>query len=394
MISSKQEYQSVFESTISTIKENKKNKDTGKVNSIPFGLPRLEAQVPGLMKGVYYFITASSGIGKSQFARYIGIMQPYRFVKSHPETKMKLKIFYFALEETKEQLMLQLISARLKEVYNLSISPLKLMSLGKYTVSDELFKQIESCRDYFKDLEECLYIDDSTSNPTGIFFQVRQYADANGTHYYRNLKNKLDIISKKQYKALNEPLRAKYCYSHYVPNDPDEFVIIMTDHLSLLSTEKTDDANTQHKAMGKFSATYCRKIITKHYNYCVINVIQQGAEKEKEEFTYAGMSIESKLFPSLSGFANNKEVARDAMVVFGLFAPSRYEIRSHLGYDITKLMDNYRCVGLLKNRFGNPNLKLPVYFDGETNRFRELPEPKSKKISDLYQKIMEKRKKK
>lgn len=226
-----------------------------------------------------------------------------------------------------------------------------------------------------------------------IFKEVRDYATANGTHYYRLLKDATNIISSTEYKALDEAKKAQYCYSHYIPNNPKEFVIVITDPINLLNPEKSPDSNTLHLTMGKFSAEYCRKIITKHYKYIVINVQQQGAESEKEQFTYNGQSIESKLEPSLQGLANNKETQRDAQVVLGLFAPDRYEIRNHLGYDITKLGNYYRSLKILKSRFCTPGLKLPLFFDGATNSFKELSDPKGEKIKEIYDWCIKKRKK-
>ena len=36
----------------------------GRINCIPWGLPRFENQLPGIEQGKYYLITANSKIGK------------------------------------------------------------------------------------------------------------------------------------------------------------------------------------------------------------------------------------------------------------------------------------------------------------------------------------------
>ena len=36
----------------------------GKVNCIPWGLPRFENQLPGIEQGKYYLITANSKVGR------------------------------------------------------------------------------------------------------------------------------------------------------------------------------------------------------------------------------------------------------------------------------------------------------------------------------------------
>ena len=126
------------------------------------------------------------------------------------------------------------------------------------------------------------------------------------------------------------------------------------------------------ETMGKFSAEYCLRI-RDDYGYSVINVQQQAADKERQEFTYKGQSIESKLEPSLDGLGDNKMTQRDADVVLGLFAPDRYEIKLHRGYNIIKWQDSYRSLIVLKNRDGTPNARVGLYFNGAVNFFEELP---------------------
>lgn len=139
--------------------------------------------------------------------------------------------------------------------------------------------------------------------------------------------------------------------------------------------------------MTKFSAEYCRKNISKHFGYIPVLIQQQEAAKEKQVFTNRGESVESKLEPSLDGLGDNKLTQRDALVVIGLFAPDRYGIEEHMGYDITTLKDNYRCLILLKNRVGRPNLKKGLYFNGAANIFAELPMPGTEEMGRVYERI-------
>lgn len=52
----------IYEEALGHIKEAKRLREEGSVNSIPFGLPSLDKHVPGIMKGIQYLITASSGV--------------------------------------------------------------------------------------------------------------------------------------------------------------------------------------------------------------------------------------------------------------------------------------------------------------------------------------------
>lgn len=368
----------IFQQTLEMIRKNKDIKDQGKFNSIPFGLKSLDKHVPGIMKGLQYIVTANSGVGKTQLTKFLFVNQPYKFIKQHPELGIKLKILYFALEESKEEFMLTLISNRLKEEYKISVGVMQLRSMGDLRLSDDILSKIEECQEYFEELEKSIEVIDSISNPFGIYKYVRSYASKNGKHHYR------PHVFKNTREDGTEYEEQGTIYSHYEPTDPNEFVIVVVDHISLLSVERGGTSETLHGAMGTFSAEYGRKNITKHFSYCLAIVQQQAADKEKQQYTQTGLSIESKLEPSLDGLGDNKLTQRDALIVLGLFAPERYGIERHLGYDIKILQDYYRCMTILKNRIGTPNLKLPLLFNGQTNTFTELPKPEATELKNIY----------
>lgn len=363
---------SLFEKTLATIVRNKEIKESGGYNCIPFSFSRLNNYLPGIIKGVQYIITANSGVGKTQLAKFMFVNTPYKFIKENPKAGIRLKIMFFALEESKEEFMYSLITNRLKEVYGISVSVSTLQSISTEILSEDLLNKIKDCKEYFEDLSQCLDVIDGISNATGIYKYVREYSQKHGIHYYYNYKTdkeKKHVITESEYHT--RPDRENYAYAHYIPNDPNEYVIIICDHLSLLQTEA--GAITLHESMTRMSAEYARKQITKHFKYVFVGTQQQASDKEKLQFTTTGRNIEQKLEPSLDGLADNKTTQRDALVVLGLFAPDRYGIKSHLGYNIDALKDKYRTLIILKNRIGRPNLKLGLFFDGETNTFKELP---------------------
>ena len=89
----------------------------------------------------------------------------------------------------------------------------------------------------------------------------------------------------------------------------------------------------------------------------MLNVQQQAGDQEKQQYTNRGASIEAKVEPTLAGLGDCKLTARDADVVFGLFAPDRYEISNHRHYNVEKLEDHYRSLSVLKHRDGISNIK-------------------------------------
>jgi hypothetical protein len=371
---------SLFDETVNKIKEKRNNLLSGKANCIPFeSFPRFKNYLPGIIQGTNWIITASSGVGKSSLTQFLFINEPYSWIKKNPNSGITFKVFYFALEESKEEFMYKIISNQLYAKYGIEIDVLQLQSYfqdKKKQLTNDIIEKIESLKEYFSDLEEHVTIIDSISNPTGIYRYMKNYSNLNGTHYYYNFKEdrqKKNTISKEKFDKLED--KKNWAYSHYTPNNPNEYVIVIADHVSLLQPEA--GASDLHKAMSRLSAEYGRKNLAKHFNYVVVLVQQQSAEKEKKQWTNSGDQIDDKMEPSLDGLADNKTTQRDALVVLGLYAPDRYKIPyykvGNVNYNVAKLGDNFRVLSVLKNRIGKPNARLPLIFNGAVNNFYEAP---------------------
>jgi hypothetical protein len=353
MIQATQEgtYLPLFDRALNRIEENLQKE----FNCIPLKFERLSNIVPGIMQKTYYCVTANSGIGKSQFTDSIFLYDAYDFVKNNPELGINLKIEYWSLEMDAETKYIQGVCRRLKTLYNINVGYNDILSMSKNRISQEIVDKITECRDYFLELQDILTIHDNPMNPYGIYKRLYSIAEDLGTIYK---ERKVD----EKTGDINE------FFSHYTFHNPNTYVINITDHLALLEIEK--DANTTKLAMEKHSKNMRR--IRNMFGFTPVDVQQQGAETEKQEY-YRGSSVESKLIPSLSGLGDSKLTARNFDIVFGVFAPDRYEIKNWGGYDISKIKDFYRALYILKYRFGTPNIYTNCYFNGESNIIKELP---------------------
>ncbi len=371
------------ESRVEDLRKIKEEKDAGKLFCIPFqNYPKLAQSVPGIVPGMITMITAGSGVGKTQVAKALAVREPLEYAVKN---NMKLKIFYFALEESKQEFVDTMICNYVSQKSGIQIDILALQGYREKSIDAKIMLIIET---YVEEMEELLSnveVIDSVYNPTGIYKYLRNYADKNGTHHYEErvfIKNKIDEDGKKY--TVKEKVRP---YSHYVPHDPTQMTIVVVDHMSLFTPEKNKDTGntmTQHQTMAHWSTNYALKQITKHWNWAVVNVIQQEQSGEREQFTMKGESIQKKTEPSLAGFANNKEIQRDAKVILGVYAPDRYGFEEYHGYDIRRMRDTFRAIKVLKNRFGPPNKYHHMLFDGATNRFKELPKSSESHLLTPY----------
>lgn len=359
----------IFDKIYEKISSNINLKKSGKITTINSPFERLSEKYPGWEKGKYTIITASSGIGKTKLAKFLTVISIYSFIKQNPTVIAKIK--YFALEETEEDFWLSFVTALLFEKYKIDLSTSQLKSLGKYTLDDAILEKIKECKDIVDDISNYIEVIDYIHNGFGIYKNVRQFFENPqiGKNITIKDKDNKDII---------------VGYQH---NFPDTYYFVVVDQINLLSPESKDGTKMDlWESMGHFSKEYCLKGFCKRYNCVTVVLQQQEASKEKKEY-FKGDVIEEKIEPSLDGLGNNKETQRDADVVIGLFALNRYSIIKYRGYDIVKLGDKVRFLKFLKDRhYGCTNAYVPLYFNGATGMFRELPKVESM-TEEIYKKI-------
>lgn len=371
------------------LEEIKARKEAGALFCIPFvNYPKLAQSVPGVVPGMITKVTAASGIGKTQVAKALFVREPLEYAVAN---NLKIKIFYFALEESKQEFIDTMICNYVSQKAGLRIDILTLQGYRQGTIDSKTMLVIKTYIEEIEELLESVEIIDSVYNPTGIYKYCRDYADKTGTHHFEQR----EFIKKKIDKDPDSPTFGKKIevketenvYSHYVPDDPNHIVIVVVDHISLLTPEKnkqTGQMMNLHQTMAKWSTDYALKQITKHWKWAVVNIQQQEQSGEREQFTLKGDSIQKKTEPSLAGLANNKEIQRDDKIVIGVGSPDRYGFESYHDYNIRRMRDTFRYIKILKNRFGPPNKYYHYLFDGATNRFAELPKAKESHLMEPF----------
>ncbi len=284
----------IFNQLYDSIEKNIIKKESDGYTSILCPFDRLSKRFPGWVKGTYSIITASSGIGKTKFTKFFTVTSIYDFVKQNPY--IKVKIFYFALEESKETFWLSMLSTILSDRYGIYLSPQELLSLGRYNLHRDILNKIKAVQEEIDLMEQNVEVIDNVFNPYGIYKKVRDYFDNPELGEFEKIQTD------------NGVLNGKFKYK-----DEDQYVFVITDHISLLvpdSNGKFNQQNNLHDAMNYFSQEYCLKQMCKRLNCVVINIQQQSAAKEAQEF-HKGQTIEKKLEPSLDGLADNKLTQRD-----------------------------------------------------------------------------------
>lgn len=223
---------------------------------------------------------------------------------------------------------------------------------------------LEKGAEYFRDFEKYIKIIDHLSDPREIYNYMERVGFANGDVIFKEIKDDKGAVIRKI------PIK-------YIPKN-NKHILVIVDNLSNFDTEKTQE---EREMMITFAKKYVRKWMCNFFRFSVIQVLQMSFDKERQQFTSNGMSIVSKLEPSLDGIGEAKVVARSMHLILGLFNPERYELMVYPnanGYNISILGDRFRAVKILKSNDCMPGYRVGLYFDAVPETFSELPLPADK----------------
>lgn len=342
---------------ISNLKKRRENVINGNINCIPFPFPSFRNDIPGIEQGKFYQITGATKSAKSQFASYLFIYHTLMYAYEHPD-QLSVKIFYYPLEETPENVMERFISYLLYSMsdkkYRISPSDLRSTNNDK-PLPEEILDILES-EEYRKILDffEANIIFSDSTNPTGVLYECKRYAEEHGTVHSTKVIVKDEFGDKKEVSK----------FDYYEMDNPQEYRIIFVDHISLISQER---GLSQRESMGKLSEYMV--LLRNRYKFTPVIIHQQALFENIDAFKM------DKLTPSIANLADNKAIARDVNVCISLFSPFKYGIKQWMNYDITKLKDNVRFIEVLLNRDGQSNGIMALYFDGAVNAFAQMPMP-------------------
>lgn len=361
---------------ISNLKEKRDKVLNGGVNCIPVPFARFRRELTGVQQGKYYLVSASTKVGKTQITNYLFIYNTLLYAYYNPDV-IKPKILYFPLEETEEAITLRFIAFLINHITKgkTRISPNDLKSLDeRQPLSDEIIDIMES--EEFKNIYE-LFEESVTfydvKNPYGIYKAIKDYVLSVGKVYYKDITIKV----KDEWNNINKDTVVKQ-FDRYIPDNPDEYVIPIVDHIGIIDPEK---GMTKYEAINQLSA-YMVELRNK---YNVSPVVVQQQNQETSNLTALQ---QNKIRPTIDGLRDSKQTSHDCNVFLGLTSPYRYEISNYMNYNITLFKDRIRFLELIFDRDGNSNSLCPLYFEGDICNFKELPKASdTEEMSYIYTKL-------
>jgi hypothetical protein len=220
-----------------------------------------------------------------------------------------------------------------------------------FELTDEILAIVASYDSYFEELLKHVTIIDGADNPTGIWMFVKEYMTKRGTI------EKIDAYNKR-----------------FVPNDPNEIIFHITDHVGKIKPEKQKDTNhmlTDKQILDKHSA-YMGEA-RDFYGLVPIDISQLNREIEDTI-----RNLKTDLSVSPKDFKGSGNMYENADIVIGLMNPYKLKDFDHMDYDIKAFVDEkgynrFRSLKVIKNSFGIDDFEIGYQFVGENGIMNELP---------------------
>ena len=316
----------------------------GRNGGIPMGFDRLNRYI-GIRKSMYFLVGGLTGSGKTSFIDDAFVLNPFDWYVGQKAPGLKLRIIYRPKERTRVYKLAKWVGRRIFLDHGIVIPVPKLLGWTEKMTKDEhdLFLLYE---DYMGQMEDVITIIDGPENPVGIAKELKAHAVQNGRI------EQIDEYNKR-----------------YFPSNEREITIVVIDHIGLLKTTK--DQTTKKQAIDKMSDEL--RFARDFYGYTPV-VVSQFNRDISNPIRIKNGDVE----PQLEDFAESSQTQNDADIVLALFDPMRYKVADPSGYNLEKLKDDYgakyfRSLRLIKNSYGEDDVRIGLGFMGQIGMFKELP---------------------
>jgi replicative DNA helicase len=314
----------------------------GRNKGLDMGLPKLGKAVNYVQRGRYDLIAGKTSAGKTAFVDQCYLLAPFDdYLRLRETEDIKVSWLYFSLEISPEAKFAKLAAREIKNRYDVSCSMAEILSLGDHKLSSEKREMLDSCSDYFEELEKHLHIYDMYDTSDSIDEKIGEFMSQHG--------------------ELTEEEGQKV----FKPHHPNHYFIIIVDNVNLLT--RTKEQFSKKEAIDSLSRAMiwyrnvCKAtpVMLQQYNASIVDPKR----------------LSMKMFePIVDDLEDSKFTSKDCNTYFSVFDPSEMGLKESAGgYDLNKLGNKFRQIKVHKNRDGNRDWRVGTGFIGATGEFFELP---------------------
>lgn len=199
----------IVDSLFNSIQRGKSGLNVG----LSSGFPVLDTYIYGIQRRWMTVISGDSGSGKTSYMLYSQVFRPFQQYCQNPNINLHFLLFSF--EMSAEVLLAKLLSIYIYETFNKVLSYGQILSLTGQ-LSEEDYKYVEQSKPWLEKFESICEIIDKPVTAKGLYAICKEF-------------------SKKHGKYVEVEKTADYIKENYVPNDPQQYLITVVDHIKLLS---------------------------------------------------------------------------------------------------------------------------------------------------------------
>lgn len=317
----------------SKLMEMVENGREGNNMGLSTGLSKLDGLIYGVQRKWFYLVCGGSGAGKTTMALYSFVYKPLTEMLGDP----RLKIIYFSLEQSSEILMAKLLSLYILETFHEKVQFKEILSLGE-KLSDEKYELIKKSQEWLTQIEQHLIVYDKPVNADGVYAFLNEYLRLTG-----------DFVE-----VSNTQIE-------YKPHMKNPYNIVVLDHVRLLSGKPKEEIDKVCDYL-----VYLRNVA----GITPVLIQQINRDSQSMDRRKAGFNM-----LQLSDLADSSSPTQSAETILGVFHPSREQMSTCCGYDVTLLNDYIRVLQCLKGRYGESDKAIGLVFYGSVGAFKELPPP-------------------
>ena len=321
----------------------------GKNNGIPMGFNRLNRYI-GIRKKIMTLIFGPSGSGKSSYLHSAYILNPFdHYLKSGKKKEFEFKFILFSQERSKTYVLAKWLIRKIFLDQGILIPLPKMLGWWNEKLTKDEHDLVLAYEWYINELLQLVDIIEGPQNPYGIYKYVKEYALKTG---------RIEEID--EYHKV------------YIPDDPSKITMIGEDHLGLTKQEK--GMSSKKEAIDKVSEY--NQYFRDFFGYTPLPVSQ--LTRNLNNPIYQKMD---SFEPTIDDIKESGRPGEDSDIVCSVFEPLRYRTTDPT-YDAEKFIDKangakyFRSLKILKNTYGEDDIRCGMGFMGSTGIFAELPKAK------------------
>jgi len=319
----------------------------GKFQGLRNGLNRVNDYIFGIQRGTITLLGGMSGTGKTT----LGDFMLLNAIKDSELNSIECNVHYFSFEIDELTKKCNWLSNIIYSKHGVIVSPEKIKGFGNNRLTDYEMSLVDKEIHIVEKVFSKINFTFRQINPTGVYRKLMDYASSKGEFSYRSY--------------IDDNGNEQKVISGYKPNNPEAYNIVVLDHMALLNKERGMD---NKQVIDKYSE-FC-VILRNLCGYTFINISQfNDGLSTVERAKYKGVDLS----PQMTDFKDTRVPFADCDVAIGLMCPYKMDMDKSLGYDITKLKENFIMFKIIKNRLSKDNVAIGLYANYKAGSYVELP---------------------